>query len=309
MAKAPCIRCAKRSSITRTLSYGEGRYELDLCPSHSMGFSSDMWTWLNTAWEQAPAAPLTDCDRCGASDAAMVSLRFEGDLYLTYLCDQHADLLQLDVLLWVRDGRLLDVNDSQFTRPAKPGPGLRPAPTIQESVSSQLPTSITPRAEQAWWPTQTAVGAMERLGVTWIQVCEELGGSVVRVPSRREGVTNWLTDSLSVLTSADGHVIGLAKRDDDRAEYVARTVAPTAKIERRGKRGGIGNVQPRTTEQILEAIDAAPGWRRERGGKHWKITGPDGQTATIAMTASDYRSAMNAWSQLRRLGITTAHSA
>jgi len=290
--------------VTRHLGYGRGRYELDLCKVDSARFGSDMWTWLNTAWDSAPAAPLTDCDRCGASAASLVTLYYEDELYLTYLCDTHADLLQVNVLSWVRDGRLVDADLTERSVRL-----TSPAPAAPKPASPPQPTTLVPAPEQAWWPTQTAIAAMDRLNVTWVRVCEELSASVTIVPSRRPGVDNYLTDSLSVLITPDRHVIGLAARDEDRAQYVAAAVGPAKKIERRGKRGGIGNVEPRTHSEVLAAIDQAPGWTRELAGKHYKVRGPEGQLVTISVTPSDYRSALNEWTRLKRNGLTYSRSA
>ncbi len=71
--------------------------------------------------------------------------------------------------------------------------------------------------------------------------------------------------------------------------------------------GPSGRASPRTIEEVLAAVDATPGWSRRlmRNG-HWRVEGPAGQRATVSATPSDYRTPLNDWSRLRRLGLEVA---
>jgi site-specific recombinase XerD len=114
----------------------------------------------------------------------------------------------------------------------------------------------------------------------WPKVVDGVRDHLAIVPSDRDDVRCYIAKDLKILLSDDHHVLGVTTRDPGEALPDLKT-GPTKKIVRNGKRGGIGNVGPRDYDAVLKAVKEADGWTLEMGGKHYKITGPDGQTATI----------------------------
>lgn len=88
---------------------------------------------------------------------------------------------------------------------------------------------------------------------------------------------------------------------------VGKDHRPVVGVEpKRGQRrshGGAGNMLPTDFTELMRRVEETPGWRCERGGKHIKIVGPNGNAVTIPATASDYRAVRNAAAQLRNAGL------
>jgi hypothetical protein len=62
----------------------------------------------------------------------------------------------------------------------------------------------------------------------------------------------------------------------------------------------------RETRAILQAVEAAPGWRIElTGGEHWKIFPPDPDKPALitSKTSSDWRGLRNLKARLKRDGL------
>ena len=197
--------------------------------------------------------------------------------------------------------------------PGKQQPQPRESETESHTPEQPKPTPPTlspvPDTQPDNWaefhPTRAAVEDMEQHGFHWVDIVRELNTGATTTPSNREGVSRWLTANYSVIVAdATGTVITVRPRED--REPTSSPFRAAKPIKRTGKRGGIGNTRPRTTKQILDYIDSCPGWNYEVGGKHIRVTGPNGERATLAITASDYRTPLNQWSELRRLGIEKA---
>jgi hypothetical protein len=152
------------------------------------------------------------------------------------------------------------------------------------------------------WPTQAAITAMDADGIPWPTVVDGIRNHLAVVPSDSPDVSCYIAKDLKILVSDDHHVLGVTTRDPGEA-LPAQKTGPAKKIVRKGKRGGIGNIGPRDYDAVLKAVKEADGWTLEMGGKHYKITGPQGQTATIPVTPSDWRSSLNVVAQLRAIGL------
>lgn len=256
---------------------------------------------------------LKDCDRCAKQNLAEETIRFayDGNTYEIDVCRQHADMLDRDMRGWTRLAREIDNPISAFSlsssqreflrrpsgrMPAKPAPAPEPEPEPEPALDINL------------WPTESAIEAMERIGAPWPKVVEAVRNNIAVVPSDRDDVSTYIARDLKVLVTEDYHVIGVLARDPGEALPVTTPSEPK-KIVRKGKRGGIGNVGPRTHEELLEAIRRSPGWSLEYGGKHWKVLGPDGQVSTLPVTPSDWRGTLNAVAQLRALGLNLRETA
>lgn len=264
---------------------------------------------------------LKDCDRCAKQNLAEETIRFayDGNTYEIDVCRQHADMLDRDMRGWTRLAREIEQPKSMFGLSDVERDQLRRR-TITPATTSKSAQVVLPEAEVTafdevdegldvtLWPTESAITAMESTGVPWPKVVEAVRHPEVVIPGDREDVQVYYTRTLKVLMTEDHHVIGLSTRDPGEALPDQKT-GPQKKIVRKGKRGGIGNVGPRTHEELLEAIRRSPGWSLEYGGKHWKVLGPDGQVSTLPVTPSDWRGTLNAVAQLRALGLNLRETA
>lgn len=257
-----------------------------------------------------------DCDRCyPRNKTATDTVRFgyDGNTFEIDLCEQHAAMLDRDMRGWTRLSReveppksmfgLSDIERDQLRRRSitPPAPTPRRAAVVEEP---EVPAfdDIDAGLEITLWPTDGAKAAMDTTGVPWPKVVDAVRHAEVVMPGDRDDVRVYYARTLKVLVTDDHHVIGLTTRDPGEALPDQKT-GPQKRIVRKGKRGGIGNVGPRTHEDLLEAVRRAPGWTVEMGGKHYKLTGPEGQTSTLPVTPSDYRGTLNAVAQLRALGL------
>jgi hypothetical protein len=264
---------------------------------------------------------IKDCDRCASRKAATDTVRFayDGNTYEIDVCEQHAAMLDRDMRGWTRLAReleqpksafgLSDIERDQLRRRSCP-PAVTPRQTkivLPEPEVSAF-DDVDEALEMTLWPTDGAISAMETTGVSWPKVVDAVRHPEVVIPSDREDVQVYYTRDLKILLTEDHHVIGLTTRDPGEALPDQKT-GPQKRIVRKGKRGGVGNIGPRTHEDLLEAIRRTPGWTLEYGGKHYKVLGPDGQTSTLPITPSDYRGTLNAVAQLRALGLDLREAA
>lgn len=74
------------------------------------------------------------------------------------------------------------------------------------------------------------------------------------------------------------------------------------KPHRKGRRGGRGNVWPTTWPELRARLERK-GCTVQPGGKHWRVTLPNGTRYTLACTASDWRSLRNSALDLRARGV------
>lgn len=252
-----------------------------------------------------------DCDRCIRSTRATDTVKFsyDGVDYEIDVCESHARMLDREMRSWTRLSReiekpmsafsLSDVEREFLRRPS----GQMPARPARQARVIDDGSELEPVNDLEIWPTPAAISVMQEIGVDWPKVVTAVRHNIAVVPSEQDNVRQFIARDLKVLVTDDNHVIGLAKRDPGEALPNVAQPSPAKKIERRGKRGGIGNIGPRTHEDLLEAIRKTPGWQVEKGGKHWKVLGPDGQVSTLPITASDWRGTMNAVSALRAIGL------
>jgi hypothetical protein len=253
-----------------------------------------------------------DCDRCARRTKATDTVKFsyDGNDYEIDVCDSHAKMLDREMRAWTRLSREIEKPISAFSlsqgereflrRPSGQMPA-RPAPQPTRVIDDG--SELEPVNDIEIWPTPAAITVMQEIGVEWPKVVTAVRHNIAVVPSDQDNVRQFIARDLKVLVTDDNHVIGLTKRDPGEALPNAVQPHPAKRIERKGKRGGIGNVGPRTHEDLLEAIRKTPGWRVEKGGKHWKILGPEGQVSTLPITPSDWRGTMNAISGLRAIGL------
>jgi hypothetical protein len=154
------------------------------------------------------------------------------------------------------------------------------------------------------WPVSAVVQDMLDGKYTWDEVLACYQDPQVVAPGLADDVKSYQNGSVHVLISSDGKVIG-GRRVEHENHGPSTLFQEERKTRgaRRGKRGGVGTTAPTDDAGIVAAIRATPGWTVVRGGKHYRVTGPQGERATLAVTSSDHRAAANAVKQLRAVGL------
>jgi hypothetical protein len=250
-----------------------------------------------------------DCDRCATQKRAVETVRmgYDGNFYEIDVCQQHADMLDREMRSWTRLAReveppksSLGLTEAERAFLHRTGPQIK-RPTGPVKIVLEEPVEPLEDLVEVY-PTETALRALEEIQLDWPAVVAGVRHPETVAPTDRVEVSQYYSRGLEILVSADHHVLGVRRREDGTPQETLAT-SPTKKIVRKGKRGGIGNVGPRTHEDLLEAIRRSPGWRLEQGGKHYKVLGPEGQVSTLPVTPSDWRGTLNAVAELRALGL------
>lgn len=260
------------------------------------------------------------CDRCPRETPATDSVKicYEDTTYTLDLCTQHSTMMERDLLGWIRLGREAECQShgNQTWVPGARYTTRTNQKAIERLEQATVPTApvadiepatdVEPRFEEpvsALRPTMTGNEAMAKHGVDWPTVVAAVENAGAVTPSKmRDDVHTYLSEDLSVLVAEDGSVIGLTRRDP--GEPLPRTPDHLKRrIVRKGKRGGQGNIGPRSIEEILAAIEATPGWRVDNERRHYAVHGPNGERSTIPKTNSDWRGPMNVLSDLRKIGL------
>jgi hypothetical protein len=235
----------------------------------------------------------------------------DGNLYEIDVCNAHANLLDREMRGWTRLAREVDAPQSSLGLSDAERAFLRRTTTPQIRRAN-MPTKIVleepvdPFVNDDQlvevYPTEAALRAIEETGIDWPTVVAAVRHPQTVAPSDRPDVQQVYARDLEILVSPDHHVLGVRRRSVEEPAQEQQQAGPK-KIVRKGKRGGIGNVGPRTHEDLLDAIRRSPGWRLEQGGKHYKVLGPEGQVSTLPITPSDWRGTLNAVAELRALGL------
>lgn len=162
-------------------------------------------------------------------------------------------------------------------------------------------------------PTRAGMRAMDGLGLTWAEVLLLLDHADREQPCLREtdpGRRQHLSGDYILFTARGAfegeeclYLLGVSRKriqeelEEDRGLWVEQA-GPKS-----NRRGGAGRLLPTSFKEILQRITDTPGWSYEMGGKHIRVTGPEGQRGTIPITESDHRSLANNVSQLRKIGL------
>lgn len=277
-----CDRCAKPTPAVSSaeVCFQRLSYKLDLCQKHTDMFDNEMYAWLRLGTEvESVHAARTWVPGAAFKEKKKPVVVDDTGMYVNGV--RQSRKLSLDL----PPARGADVVVETDVEPFRGGPDE----DLDDFTGEDLKI------------TQAVIDQMAALQLSWDTVTNAVEQAFAVTPSRRAGVSAYLTADLSVLVADDGAVLGVAKRDP--AEPMPHTSQTHAKrFTRKGRRGGQGRVAM-DTEQIVDAINSEPGWWVDNTRPHYVAHGPDGQQYHFPKTTSDWRGPMKTLQGLRREGL------